>query len=263
MGVVSRMNLGQLIEIHESLVKKHGINYKSSEEYRPFNGDSIDIEKLKRALMNLGSDEEGYFNVEGKKATVGYQYLVRLDHCVRDKFHAVSQAMVSELGGQPLKGKRNNGGQRSGEMEFWALHSHNAVNTINSFANTNYYSEKNKTSDFENKDFKEIYLNILYAALKKINLLNKDSIEDKKINDLLPSKRKIINFLSGKDGYIRKHMLGRRIHFSGRSVLSPVPELKIDEILLPVDAAIEWFGDKLSIKNKKEKSQWLKVEIMI
>jgi DNA-directed RNA polymerase subunit beta len=57
----------------------------------------------------------------------------------------------------------------------------------------------------------------------------------------LKNSRDKYQFLNGKDGYLRKHMLGRRIHYSGRATISPVPELDIEHVYLPVDAGIKWF----------------------
>lgn len=65
--------------------------------------------------------------------TVGFQYFVRLDHCVRDKIHFTHKASEGIVNKQPLKGKSNNGGQKIGEMEFWCLFSYNNLNIINTF----------------------------------------------------------------------------------------------------------------------------------
>ncbi|OAA23717.1 hypothetical protein [Kosmotoga sp. DU53] len=141
LGIITRMNLGQLLETQGSLA---GIS-----SGKPF--ERVDVDLILAELKKLGADKFGRFELhlsESKKfpAAVGYQYFVRLDHNVRDKLHVVSRARISSYSFQPLKGRKNRGGQRIGEMEFWTLFDHGAVKVIDTFAKTNLkkWKEKNK-----------------------------------------------------------------------------------------------------------------------
>lgn len=132
MSVVSRMNLGQLLETHYGWLAKHQ-QIDNAEIGAPF--QQIDTDELARKLTenNLPEGKAEVFLPVGNelrnlgKVTVGYQYLCRLNHLARDKFHVRTcgnqYSIVTE---QPLKGKRFGGGQRFGEMEFWALWAHAA-----------------------------------------------------------------------------------------------------------------------------------------
>jgi len=140
LGVVSRMNLGQLYETHISIAKEFG-NFNISDVISPLENAYQYKDELLKALKSIGSDDYGRFKVlYGNNEwwlTVGYQYLVRLDHCVRDKIHVVSIADESEITGQPKKGRSRNGGQRFGELEFWSLYSYGNKKLAKLFAAKN------------------------------------------------------------------------------------------------------------------------------
>ena len=61
-----------------------------------------------------------------RPVTVGYMYMLKLNHLVDDKMHARSTGPYSLVTQQPLGGKAQFGGQRFGEMEVWALYGHGA-----------------------------------------------------------------------------------------------------------------------------------------
>lgn len=63
-------------------------------------------------------------------STVGYLYLLKLNHQVESKLHGRATGSYSALTQQPLKGKSNEGGQRLGEMEIWALQSYGVAYTL-------------------------------------------------------------------------------------------------------------------------------------
>ena len=100
-----------------------------------------DIEKLLKE-NNLGVNENG--EVDGKvqmydgrtgepfenRSTVGYMYMIKLNHLVDDKMHARSTGSYSLVTQQPLGGKAQFGGQRFGEMEVWALEAYGAAYTL-------------------------------------------------------------------------------------------------------------------------------------
>ena len=65
-----------------------------------------------------------------RKVTVGYVYMLKLNHLVDDKMHARSTGSYSLVTQQPLGGKAQFGGQRFGEMEVWALEAYGAAYTL-------------------------------------------------------------------------------------------------------------------------------------
>ncbi|MDE5033767.1 hypothetical protein NAI60_10125, partial [Francisella tularensis subsp. holarctica] len=65
-----------------------------------------------------------------RNVTVGYMYMLKLDHLVDDKMHARSTGSYSLVTQQPFGGKAQFGGQRFGEMEVWALQASGAAYTL-------------------------------------------------------------------------------------------------------------------------------------
>ncbi|KAF2961317.1 hypothetical protein [Fervidobacterium sp. 2310opik-2] len=368
LGVVSRMNLGQLYETHFSMAVKFG-NFKK-DTFQPLENGYQYKEELLEELKKLGSDEYGRFKVKYKDKewllTAGYQYFIRLDHCVRDKIHVVSFARESDITYQPLKGRSRMGGQRFGEMEFWSLYSYNNRNLIKLFASKNlgektkkeferypeeYFkklmkffninietpeymksaasfeekfseiSDNEEISEFVKMKFKK-YSKLVFTkfAIDNFQMVNngfKDRVEKmkkdfealeairndgnkqdykeklekfiKKYGDIIGMKKENIDrkssesnentldkifekikekiqflnephklkrfeeqfkeLLFTKDGYLRSFLIARRLHFSGRTVITPQPlsyieeyDLKVDmdTILLPVEFGLEW-----------------------
>ena len=94
--------------------------------------------QIKRLLKLGGNDESGqstlYDGRTGNKfdrpVTVGYMYMLKLNHLVDDKMHARSTGPYSLVTQQPLGGKAQFGGQRFGEMEVWALEAYGAAYTL-------------------------------------------------------------------------------------------------------------------------------------
>jgi len=94
--------------------------------------------EIKRMLKLGGNDESGqstlYDGRTGNKfdrpVTVGYMYMLKLNHLVDDKMHARSTGPYSLVTQQPLGGKAQFGGQRFGEMEVWALEAYGAAYTL-------------------------------------------------------------------------------------------------------------------------------------
>ena len=133
LGVVSRMNIGQLLETHLGFAAKK-LGYKVATP--PLNG--ITEEQIKGELKKAGLPEDGKFSlVDGKsgelfdnKATVGWKYMLKLNHMVEDKIHQRSIGPYSLITQQPLGGKAQSGGQRFGEMEVWALEAYGAAHNL-------------------------------------------------------------------------------------------------------------------------------------
>ncbi len=186
LGVPSRMNIGQILEVHMGLAAKgvgDKINQmlKEQQELHKFRnflqevydlGDTrqkVDVAALSdeevrtlvqnlrgglpiatpifdgapeasiKALLKLGDlPESGQLRLfDGRTGdeferpvTVGYMYMLKLNHLVDDKMHARSTGSYSLVTQQPLGGKAQFGGQRFGEMEVWALEAYGAAYTL-------------------------------------------------------------------------------------------------------------------------------------
>jgi len=133
LGVPSRMNLGQIYEtILGWAAKKMGVKFASP----IFDGASE--EQVKDKLREAGLPEDGRVTLyDGRtgepmdqKTTVGYIYMLKLNHLIEDKMHARSIGPYSLITQQPLGGKAQFGGQRLGEMEVWALYAYGASNIL-------------------------------------------------------------------------------------------------------------------------------------
>jgi DNA-directed RNA polymerase subunit beta len=133
LGVPSRRNIGQLFEVHLGMAAAAlGIKVVSP----PFNG--VPGDTIKELLVQAGFPEDGKIqlfdgrtgDVFKEKTAVGKMYMIKLDHMVTDKIHARSTGPYTMVTQQPLGGKAQNGGQRFGEMEVWALEAYGAANTL-------------------------------------------------------------------------------------------------------------------------------------
>ena len=114
MGVPSRMNIGQILELHLGMAgSKLGVKYASPVF------DSATWEDIKEEMKEAGIDED-----------VGVMYMVKLHHMVDDKLHARATGPYSLVTQQPLGGKAQFGGQRFGEMEVWALYAYGAAHVL-------------------------------------------------------------------------------------------------------------------------------------
>ena len=132
-GVPSRMNIGQVLELHLGIAaKKLGIKVATP----VFDGATIeDIEKIMaEAGMTPDGKEVLYDGRTGEpfenRITVGIMYFVKLSHMVDDKLHARNVGKYTLVTQQPMGGKAQNGGQRFGEMEVWALQAYGAAHTL-------------------------------------------------------------------------------------------------------------------------------------
>ncbi|OYD27018.1 DNA-directed RNA polymerase subunit beta [Mycoplasma testudineum] len=132
-GVPSRMNIGQILELHLGMVSyKTGVKFVSP----VFDGIKWDV--IQEELQKAGLDKSGKSVVYDPQTakpfdnpiSVGVMYMLKLSHMVDDKMHARSVGPYSLITQQPLGGKSQNGGQRFGEMETWALESYGATNIL-------------------------------------------------------------------------------------------------------------------------------------
>ncbi len=133
LGVVSRMNLGQIMEVSLGLAAKK-LGYRAV--VKNFVGASD--EDITNELVAAGYESSGKMTVYNgltgqpfsEPITVGYMYIMKLNHLVEDKMHVRSTGPYSLITQQPLGGKANLGGQRFGEMEVWALEGYGAAHTL-------------------------------------------------------------------------------------------------------------------------------------
>ncbi|MEK7531178.1 MAG: DNA-directed RNA polymerase subunit beta [Patescibacteria group bacterium] len=133
LGVPSRMNLGQILEMHLGLAA-HTLGYQAI--VPPFAGATES--EIRDELKLAGFKESGtmplYDGRTGEKCAeevaIGYMYILKLHHMVEDKIHMRSIGPYSLITQQPLGGKAQNGGQRFGEMEVWALLGYGAAHTL-------------------------------------------------------------------------------------------------------------------------------------
>ena len=132
-GVPSRMNLGQILELHMGMAaKKLGVHIATP----VFDGAHID--DIEEIMAEAGMDPDGktvlYDGRTGEpfdnRISVGVMYMIKLHHMVDDKLHARSTGPYSLVTQQPLGGKAQFGGQRFGEMEVWALYAYGAAYTL-------------------------------------------------------------------------------------------------------------------------------------
>ncbi len=155
LGVPSRMNIGQVLEVHLGYAARalgwnictpvfdgaHEDDIREcfsmaeketkKEDYEFKNSAGLDFSRI--ALRNDaktqlydGRTGEPFDNL----VTVGYMYYLKLHHLVDDKIHARSTGPYSLVTQQPLGGKAQFGGQRFGEMEVWALEAYGAAYTL-------------------------------------------------------------------------------------------------------------------------------------
>ena len=133
LGVPSRMNLGQVLEVHLGMAAKALGWHVATPVF-----DGATEEDIEELLVKAGKRPDGktilYDGRTGEPfenpVTVGYMYFLKLHHLVDDKMHARSVGPYSLVTQQPLGGKAQFGGQRFGEMEVWALEAYGAANTL-------------------------------------------------------------------------------------------------------------------------------------
>ncbi len=133
LGVPSRMNIGQVLEVHLGYAAQ-ALGWKVATPI--FNGaNEKDIQDTLQ-LAGLSPDGKSWL-YDGRtgerfdnRVTVGYVYFLKLHHLVDDKIHARSTGPYSLVTQQPLGGKAQFGGQRFGEMEMWALEAYGAAYTL-------------------------------------------------------------------------------------------------------------------------------------
>ena len=133
LGVPSRLNLGQILELHFGLVA-NTLGYQAVIPPMSKVTDKELADELvlagfpKSAKVPLfdGKTGERY----AQDVSVGYMYIMKLVHMIKDKIHMRAIGPYSLVSQQPLGGRARSGGQRFGEMEVWALLGHGAAHTL-------------------------------------------------------------------------------------------------------------------------------------
>lgn len=133
LGVPSRMNIGQVLEVHLGLAIGDIDKYIATPVF-----DGASEEDVKDYLEEVGYSRTGKVKlIDGRTGepfdnpvTVGRMYMLKLHHLVEDKMHARAIGPYSLVTQQPLGGKAQFGGQRLGEMEVWALEAYGASNIL-------------------------------------------------------------------------------------------------------------------------------------
>ncbi len=133
LGVPSRMNIGQVLEIHLGMAAKQLGIHVATPVF-----DGVEQDDLDKIMAEAGMSPDGkYVLYDGRtgrkfdnKVSVGVMYMIKLDHMVDDKLHARSVGPYTLVTQQPMGGKAQNGGQRFGEMEVWALEAYGAAYTL-------------------------------------------------------------------------------------------------------------------------------------
>ncbi len=133
MGVPSRMNIGQIFEVHLGLACRKLNMRVATPAFDGVSNDEV-FDLMKKAHISDDGKTVLYDGRTGEpfseRISVGVQYMIKLVHMVDDKLHARATGPYALVTQQPLGGKAQNGGQRFGEMEVWALEAYGAAHTL-------------------------------------------------------------------------------------------------------------------------------------
>ena len=133
LGIISRMNIGQVLEAHLGIAAKK-LGYKAATPAMAGPTEEMITEELQKAGLPVDGKVQLFDGKTGlpfeQKSTVGITYFMKLSHMVEDKLHMRSIGPYSLITQQPLGGKAQFGGQRFGEMEVWALEGYGAAYTL-------------------------------------------------------------------------------------------------------------------------------------
>ena len=132
-GVPSRMNIGQILELHLGMAARELNIHVATPVF-----DGAKTQDIADIMEEAGMAPDGKYTLyDGRtgdpfdnRISVGVMYMIKLHHMVDDKLHARSTGPYSMVTQQPLGGKAQFGGQRFGEMEVWALYAYGAAHTL-------------------------------------------------------------------------------------------------------------------------------------
>ena len=152
LGVPSRMNIGQVLEVHLGLIAKT-LGWKVATP--TFNGakESDILQMLKENNLPQDGKMQLYDGRTGdpfeNKVTVGVMYMIKLEHMSETKIHARSIGSYAVVTRQPLGGKAMFGGQRFGEMEVWALEAYGASHLLQEMLTVKSDDVQGRTKTYE------------------------------------------------------------------------------------------------------------------
>ncbi len=194
LGVPSRMNIGQIMETHLGMAARIlGIQTETP----VFDGATLkDIEQeMTKANMPLDGKQVLFDGMSGEpfreRVTVGIIYIIKLNHLIEDKIHARSTGPYSLITQQPLGGKAQNGGQRLGEMEVWALEAYGASRVLEEMLTIKSDDVEGRTSAFKaitvgdnpSKPGIPESFNVLVSELKSL-CFNIEFLTDKELDQI-------------------------------------------------------------------------------
>lgn len=197
LGVPSRLNIGQIFESHLGMAAR-ALGYKVATP--AFN--SVPTGVIEAELEKAGYDKDGkvqlYDGLTGdafeERTAVGVMHIIKLHHMVQDKIHARSTGPYVMVTQQPLGGKAQNGGQRFGEMEVWALEAYGAAATLQEmltiksddvYGRSKAYESIIKGMPISDPDLPESF-NVLLRELQGLGL--RVDLKDSKSNDVVDSE---------------------------------------------------------------------------
>jgi len=199
LGVVSRMNLGQILETHLGLAA-NALGYHVATPVL----DGVREGTIRDELSKAGFTEDGKVTVfDGRtgdafehKPTVGYMYMLKLNHMVEDKIHQRSIGPYSLITQQPLGGKAQFGGQRFGEMEVWALEAYGAAHTLQEILTIKSDDVQGRSKAYESiikgEEIKKLNIpesfNVLVRELKGLCLDVELLRDGKRVDDIIGDK---------------------------------------------------------------------------
>ena len=189
LGVASRMNLGQILETHLGMAASK-LGYRAITPIFSGATENQIREELKKAGLPESGKITAYDGRTGQAfplpVTVGYIYMLKLNHLVEDKIHMRSIGPYSLITQQPLGGRAQFGGQRFGEMEVWALEGYGASHTLQEMLTIKSDDVLGRAAAFENivrgEKIKNpnipVAFNVLVSELKSLGL-NVETMEEK------------------------------------------------------------------------------------
>ncbi|NQU67076.1 MAG: hypothetical protein HQ510_03950 [Candidatus Marinimicrobia bacterium] len=244
-GVISRMNLGQLLETQYTMAAKLGFDLPletgkafTQTDHSPLSNffkNKPPFDKYGRVKLQLPDE-----SFTESPVTVGYEYFTVLKHVPSRKAHVRRGGHQSDkyniITGQPVGGKANKGGQRIGEMEFWALAAHQADNIINEFIT--HRSDPAWSSASQHTQTTQAILDHLFALGIKFD--GKGNIEVVSDSDVKRKSKRLLNdktrvavkntsFSCPKCGW--KLFGGEKIMSTANSQRSSVPEIDVKSVL--------------------------------
>ena len=258
LGVPSRMNLGQVLEVHLGMAAK-ALGWKVATPVF----DGATDEEIRALLKKAGLSEDGktilYDGRTGEAfdhpITVGVMYMLKLHHLVDDKIHARSTGPYSLVTQQPLGGKAQFGGQRFGEMEVWALEAYGAAYTLQEMLTTKSDDVVGRVKTYEAivkgenvpepgvpegfkvliKELQSLGLDIKLYSEDNQELELKENIEDGIDFNFETEKNEVIDETELDDGYIEEEELGDDMLLDGMDGILDDDEVLIDDTDLGED----------------------------